>query len=202
MISLSGAIAFFLLLLAIQTATIFELDQRAVVAASGLRTHTLTALMKTVTFFGTKYFLFPATAIVTIILFWQKSRYRLIFPLAMLAAWFVMDGLKLLIARPRPDFCPLLPETGYSFPSGHAFMGTLFFGFLAGLLTERFPSRPEGRPAGQRVIFVFACLFVALLGFTRIYLGVHYPTDILAGYAGGLFFLGLLGIPGKTSKRK
>ncbi|MEW5899124.1 MAG: phosphatase PAP2 family protein [Bacillota bacterium] len=189
------------MLLAIQTAAVQELDQRTVIAASGLRTHALTAFMKTVTFFGTKYFLFPATAIVTVILFWQKSRYRLVFPLAMLVAWFVMDGLKLLIARPRPDFCPLIPETGYSFPSGHAFMGALFFGFLAGLLIDRLPSRPGGRPAGKWAIFVLACLFVALLGFTRIYLGVHYPTDTLAGYAGGLFFLGLLGI-GKDAKRK
>jgi len=168
-------------LLAAQTAAVFELDQRAVLAAAGLRTPALTAIMKTVTFFGTKNFLFPATALVTVLLFWQKRRHRLVFPLTMLAAWFVMEGLKLLTARPRPDFCPLLPETGFSFPSGHAFMGMLFFGFLAILL-------PPVQRAGKRAII----LFIILLGFSRLYLGVHYPTDILAGWAGGLFFLSLL----------
>lgn len=145
--------------------------------------------------------MFPAAAIVTAILFFQKSRQWFAFPFVMLAAWFALEGLKIAVARPRPGFCPLIPETGSSFPSGHAFMGTLFFGFLADLLINRLSFRPGGRPAGKWVIFVFACLFVTLLGFTRIYLGVHYPTDILAGYAGGLFFLGLLGI-GKDAKRK
>lgn len=195
------AVAFVLFLPAIQTNAVLELDQRAVIAAAGLRTPAATTFMKTITFFGTKSFLFPATVIVTAILFFLKSRHSLAFPLTMLAAWFTLDGLKLLVARPRPDFCPVIPETSYSFPSGHAFMGALFFGFLASLLISRIPFRPGGRPAGKTAIFVFACLFVVLLGLSRIYLGVHYPTDVLAGYAGGLFFLGLLGI-GKDPKRK
>jgi len=188
-----AALFFLIALVAIQTAAVQELDAQAVIAAARFRCPALTGFMKTITFLGTQAFLVPATAIVTTILFIQRNRQRLVFPAVMLAAWFSMEGLKLLFARPRPEFSPLLAESSPSFPSGHAFMGTLFFGFLTALLISRTPS-----PPGKRLTLAAACLFLFLLGFSRIYLGVHYPTDVLAGYAGGLFFLGLAG-PGRQN---
>ncbi|MEW6423328.1 MAG: phosphatase PAP2 family protein [Bacillota bacterium] len=164
---------------------------QAVIAAARFRCPALTGFMKTITFLGTKAFLVPATAIATAILFSQRNRQCLVFPAVMLAAWFSMEGLKFLFGRPRPEFSPLLAESSPSFPSGHALMGTLFFGFLTALLISRTPSPPV-----KRLTLTASCLFLFLLGFSRIYLGVHYPTDVLAGYAGGLFFLGLAG-PGR-----
>ena len=69
-----------------------------------------------------------------------------------------------------------LPRT-YSFPSGHSLFSFCFYGVLAGLLTRRIASR-----IGRILIWTFAALLVAAIGLSRIYLGVHYPSDVIAGY--------------------
>jgi len=77
--------------------------------------------------------------------------------------------------RPTPFFVPL-PHT-YSFPSGHALFSFCFYGVLAGLIADRVKSR-----AVEVCVWVAAALLIAAIGLSRIYLGVHYPTDVIAGY--------------------
>lgn len=78
-------------------------------------------------------------------------------------------------ARPTPFFGPL-PHT-YSFPSGHALFSFCFYGVLAGLLADRITSR-----IAEILIWCAAVILIAAIGLSRIYLGVHYPTDVLGGY--------------------
>jgi len=180
------ALLFFILALAVQINVVKEFDRNIIIIVAWYRFPTLTILMKAISLLGAKYFLFPATVIVTIVLFIQRNRQFLTLPLTMLLAWFAMDGLKLFFARPRPAISALVEESGYSFPSGHTFMGALFFGFLAIFVMNRISS-----VQGKYLVLIVTCLFLLILGFSRLYLGVHYPTDVLAGYAGGLFFLSL-----------
>lgn len=77
--------------------------------------------------------------------------------------------------RPTPFFVPL-PHT-YSFPSGHALFSVCFYGVLAGLLSDRIKSLPV-----RICIWAIAIVLIAAIGLSRIYLGVHYPTDVLGGY--------------------
>jgi undecaprenyl-diphosphatase len=94
---------------------------------------------------------------------------------------------KLLFQRPRPApyFGTLLPGS-YSFPSGHSFMGVCFFGALAFLLTSRLRS-----PAARVAIWAGAAILATLIGLSRIYLGVHYPSDVLGGFTlAGVWLLG------------
>ena len=87
--------------------------------------------------------------------------------------------LKNVFQRARPSFKdPLLTLTSYSFPSGHAAAATLFYGLLAAYLICRVTPWPW-----RVVIAVLAILMVALVGLSRIYLGVHYPSDVLAAVA-------------------
>jgi undecaprenyl-diphosphatase len=84
--------------------------------------------------------------------------------------------LKLAFHRPRPPvFFGLPPAISYSFPSGHAFVSTVFYGLLAGILAGAFPLRRV------RILAVWA-LAVLAIGFSRVYLGYHYPTDVLGGW--------------------
>ena len=78
-------------------------------------------------------------------------------------------------ARPTPFFVDL-PRT-YSFPSGHALFSFCFYGVLAGLLMGRVQSQLM-----RNIIWTVAAILVAAIGFSRIYLGVHYPSDVIAGY--------------------
>lgn len=87
--------------------------------------------------------------------------------------------LKLVFHRPRPEAFFGLPNPEmYSFPSGHAITSCCFWGVLAAILAARSHSLPV-----KAAIWTMASVLAAMVGFSRVYLGVHYPTDVLAGYA-------------------
>ena len=98
-------------------------------------------------------------------------------------------------ARPTPFF-GAVPHT-YSFPSGHALMSFCVYGVLAGLLSHRMRSR-----AMRVTVWVLAAVLVAAIGLSRIYLGVHYPSDVLAGYLAGAVWIGALIAADRVRKRR
>lgn len=97
-------------------------------------------------------------------------------------------ALKHLFERPRPVVPePLVHLSTYSFPSGHAVASTLFYGALCAIVWQRVPSR-RLRIAAT----VVAAMMVVLVSFSRVYLGAHYASDVLAGIAVGTFCVALL----------
>jgi undecaprenyl-diphosphatase len=105
--------------------------------------------------------------------------------ITMAGGLFLERLLKVLFHRTRPEpfFGTLLPSS-FSFPSGHALQSCCFFGALAAMLTVREPNR------GKRItIWTVAAVLVALIGFSRIYLGVHYVTDVIAGYSAAVVWV-------------
>jgi undecaprenyl-diphosphatase len=100
--------------------------------------------------------------------------------------------LKLLFNRPRPEpFFGLAAPITHSFPSGHAMVSCCFFGVLAVILAAR--GAPWAASRSKRMaIFAVAAILVALMGFSRVYLGFHYPTDVLAGYAAAVVWLAVV----------
>lgn len=93
-----------------------------------------------------------------------------------LSTWALIEGLKPLVARARPDLWPrLIPESDFSFPSGHALASATLFPLLAHSLAR---ARPD-RAAGAYALAIALALFVS---FGRLYLGVHWPSDVLGGW--------------------
>lgn len=111
---------------------------------------------------------------------------------------FVNGLMKLAFGRARPTFDhPLVTLSTYSFPSGHTSGVTLFYGYLACLLVAHMASR------GRRAAVIAAAMaMVALVGFSRIYLGAHYLTDVLAGAAEGLAWLAICITTVSTLRRR
>jgi undecaprenyl-diphosphatase len=93
-------------------------------------------------------------------------------------------GLKRLIHCPRPEPFVGKDPSSYSFPSGHALYSLCFYGVLASVLTAHTPER-----TARIAIWLAAAVLVAGIGLSRVYLGVHYPSDVIAGYLGAAFVL-------------
>ncbi len=93
--------------------------------------------------------------------------------------------LKHLFERTRPDMFKVISAAGYSFPSGHAMVSLCFYGMLAYLICRHIP-----RLGPQLMLYGLTASLVSAIGLSRIYLGVHYPSDVLGGYfAGGTWLV-------------
>jgi undecaprenyl-diphosphatase len=97
-------------------------------------------------------------------------------------------------ARPSPFF-GAVPHT-YSFPSGHSLVSLCIYGVLAGLLSARIRSA-----AWRAIVWIVAAVLVLAIGLSRIYLGVHYPSDVIAGYLAGAVWISSLIAADRVRKR-
>ncbi len=115
----------------------------------------------------------------------RRWRYLVGFIAAVLGGELFVYGMKMLFRRPRPPLInALTPETGYSFPSGHVFVAIVFYGLLA-----YFVWRGTRRRAVRALAIAAGLFAVVLIGFSRLYLGVHWPSDVLASLAAGAAWL-------------
>ena len=144
----------------------------------------LTRVMFGISFMGSGGLI--ASALLAFALFrhfrWRRAAIWLV---VTLAGALVLDlALKYSFHRPRPTpFFGPIPQT-YSFPSGHSLFSFCFYGVLAGLLAGRVRSMPL-----RVLIWTLAALLVLAIGLSRIYLGVHYPSDVIAGYLTGTIWV-------------
>jgi membrane-associated phospholipid phosphatase len=91
--------------------------------------------------------------------------------------------MKLFFAKPRPELWPrLISETSFSFPSGHAVGSMVVYGFIGYIFVREFAIY-------KRYVYAIVSSLIVAIGFSRLYLGVHYPTDIIAGYGVGILWL-------------
>ena len=145
-----------------------------------------TAFMQTITFFGSVQFLLPAMVLLIGYLWWLKKlpidalKIAVIF----ITGTAVLFLLKFILQRQRP-LTPLIARVhGYSFPSGHSFSAVMFYGIL-GYIGYRFIKNNWLKWGLFAVLFLFA----ALIGFSRIYLKLHYASDVVAGFCLGIIWL-------------
>jgi undecaprenyl-diphosphatase len=146
----------------------------------------LTWFFRFVTEFGSETFLIPFGAFVLWRLAAAGRRHAaILFAVAVVGAEALDFVLKLLFHRPRPEvfFGFTAPRT-YSFPSGHALLSACFFGVLAALVTARMASHAQ-----SFAVWATAATATLLIGLSRVYLGVHYPSDVLAGYAAAVIWI-------------
>ena len=111
-------------------------------------------------------------------------------------------ALKELAARPRPDaVLALVEEEGYAFPSGHAVFAAAFYGALIYLLGQwdAFPDRPLLRRTIQGAL----ALFILTIGASRVYVGAHWPSDVIGGFLfGGLCLAALVALHQRMQERR
>jgi undecaprenyl-diphosphatase len=142
-------------------------------------TPALTQAMMAASFLGSFYWLFPLGLFIFVLFLVIKWKRDLVLFLLTMAGEQILDPvLKNFFQRARPEvFFDYPLPTSYSFPSGHAFASLCFYGILAWLITTRLKN-----PLAKTAVWIFAALLIFSIGLSRIYLGVHYPSDVVAGY--------------------
>ncbi|AOM09994.1 TPA: phosphatase PAP2 family protein [Bacillus thuringiensis] len=123
-----------------------------------------------------------ATLVISLLVFWKQRYYAamIVYPMGILITHLVNKGIKEIVKRERPSLNEALDALGYSFPSGHAMLSIMTFGFLAYIIAANLKSI-----AGKCVITILMGIVILSIGLSRVILNVHYPTDILAGYCVG-----------------
>jgi undecaprenyl-diphosphatase len=160
-------------------------DAAVQAAAYSLRSPAMTDAMFVMSFLGSKEFLF-AVSISLIVVFCVKGKRRTAFTYSviLLLSAGLNNLIKLMIHRDRPEFLPLEKTFFYSFPSGHSMNSLVFYGLLAYFIYHYTRNKRLGAAA-----YLIAAASVFLIGFSRIYLGAHYPTDVIAGFIAGICVL-------------
>jgi undecaprenyl-diphosphatase len=124
------------------------------------------------------------TLIIIVFLFHRKrNKEAFVLASALVTAKLFSDTIKLIVSRERPENI-LVNELSYSFPSAHALMAVIFFGILVYLFDLHIKSNKK-----KLFLSFIAIIFTIIMGLTRIILNAHYFTDVLAGFALGIFLL-------------
>lgn len=161
------------------------IDEAAFGFAADIATPWLNRFIEILTFFASRQFLTPAALLlIAYFLFIRKHRwYSLKVPVVALGSITLNIILKYFFDRPRP-LMPLVEASGLSFPSGHSMVAASFYGLIIYLAWKHIE-----RPVLRYFAVGFLVAFVIVIGFTRIYLRVHYATDVLAGFAAGFLWV-------------
>lgn len=115
----------------------------------------------------------------------RKWREPLVLWICLIGVRYGNHWFKISFERIRPEFDRVIEITGYSFPSGHAMISLAFFGMLSYLLVQNYTFLQSYK----KIIYIITGLFIFMVGFSRVYLGVHYPTDVFGGYLAGATWL-------------
>lgn len=145
-----------------------------------------TRIVRYITFFGSGQFLLPANILLAAyFLFVANHRwYSLRVPVVSLGSFIVMSALKLYFSRARPDDPVYKAAMGFSFPSGHAMSSMTFYGLIIFLVWKH-----VSNVSVRWILTLILVAFICLIGFSRIYLRVHYASDVIAGFSLGVIWL-------------
>jgi undecaprenyl-diphosphatase len=150
----------------------------------------VTIFMKGVTQLGSSPIIIIVALFAMYLLLSRRREYvnGLFLLIALLGGWGFDVLLKGLFQRVRPDINRLVEVSGYSFPSGHAMVSIAFYGMIAYMFFL------NSKTTFYKIIVpILLTILIFIIGISRIYLGVHYPSDVIAGFAsGGLWLSGCI----------
>lgn len=148
---------------------------------------TLFSLMKIISFIGSGHFLVPVMTIIVAYAIIKKKYYisKLLIA-STLGSYVVNFILKFIFQRTRPLEYFLVEQGGLSYPSGHSMVTMTFYMTLAYIINRKIKEKHK-----KKWISLLAYLMIILMGISRLYLGVHWPTDVIGGYLIGYVYFKL-----------
>ena len=142
----------------------------------------LTPIFKIITWFGSA----TCLILLALILFFtiKNKKVGLLISTNLIIITILNQALKIIVQRPRPTEYRIINEAGYSFPSGHSMVSMAFYGFLIYLIYKNIKNKYL-----KISLIVILSLLIVMIGISRIYLGVHYTSDVCAGFLVSLSYL-------------
>lgn len=152
------------------------------IIATILISNGMTPIIKFITNFGGATFLIILTTILIIVIKNRKISGAILMNLLLVTV--LNQLLKNILQRPRPIEYRLIEESGYSFPSGHSMVSMAYYGFFIYLIYKNVQNKYV-----KWILIIFLSFLIISIGISRIYLGVHYTSDVLAGFLIGIAYL-------------
>lgn len=164
---------------AVGNKSIARFDTSVISFVQGMETPWLTVVMKVFTQIGSVYIIAPVGVIAFVLLFYIfRYRQQALLFVIVVAGTPVLNGLlKNYFKRERPEIHRIIDIGGYSFPSGHSMMAFSFYAIIVYIAWR------NAKTTLSRVLLIlFAAFMIIIIGTSRIYLGVHYPSDVVGGF--------------------
>ena len=149
-----------------------------------IRNNNLTSILLFITNLGGATFLIILSTILFIII--KKKKIPLYIFMNLTCAFLTNEITKSIFTKSRPIGINLIDETGFSYPSGHSMVSLSFYGFITYLLLKNCKNNLI-----KTIIIISSIILISLVGFSRIYLGVHYLSDVIGGFLLATIYLNL-----------
>ena len=179
------ALLFFVDLIMVMTGFSSNFDNAISLFFSIHNNVTFTNTFKIISFICSPKFMIVLNVLLFIFIILKKKYKLLIIVLSSISSVIINNLVKIIVRRERPDYLRMVMEKSYSFPSGHAMISVLFFGSIIYLVNKY-------NLKYKKLITFSLSTFILLVGISRIYLGVHYLTDVVGGYLLGFIVLFLI----------
>ena len=182
LILIVGLILFFVILEDILDEEIHEFDNAVYSIVSKWINEPTTIIAKIITTIGSSYVIIPVY-LISVCCLWKKKVGKYI-GVNLIIIFFSNQLLKNIIQRPRPEGFRIVEQSGYSFPSGHSMVSMAFYGLFIYLIHKKVKN-----PVLKWTCNIELGLLIILIGLSRIYLGVHYASDVVAGFCLSISYL-------------
>ena len=179
-ICISSLLLFLILAYSIKTNANLIIDEKIYNFISKLISNNTTAIIKIITFLGSAIVVIGIT--ILCLLFLKNKKIGLFMAIDLTSITIFQYILKFIFRRERPIGINLIEETNYSFPSGHSLTAMAFYGFIIYLIYR-------SNLKYKKVYIMGLSIMILLIGLSRVYLGVHFITDVLGGFTFSLFYL-------------
>ncbi len=179
-LSILCATLFLILAAGVQSGKTFRWDSPVMRSIAQAHTPALNTIFEAITYTASEVVILTLAVSGYFLWRWGRKKELILLVISWVGFSLTVNGLKFVFIRPRPDvFDHLVRQSGYSFPSGHAAAAISLFGLLGIFLWQ----------SDRRGWALFCWVWVIFVAFSRVYLGVHYPSDVLASLSLGVIWL-------------
>jgi len=175
-------IAFIVLLILVKLNKTMTFDLNVYKFIMNIEQPVITRIVKIITDFGDTFWI--VLIIISCFIFFKNKKYPKLITLNILGVVFLNQLLKHLVMRPRPEFLSMIKEVGFSFPSGHSMASFGFYGYFIYLTNISNINKKI-----KILLTIFLSILIILIGLSRIYLGVHYFSDVISGFIVSAIYL-------------